>query len=148
MGEENVKYGKEDATRADVEAAAKQANMDYAFNGKVAWTDSVGLRGGKLSGGQKQRCAIARAFLRKPSILLFDEATSVLDSTSEHEVQKALDTVKTGRTSFTIAHRLSTIRDSDLILVVAKGQLAEQGTHNELMQMKGLYCNLVNKGNE
>merc|ERR1711937_91065 len=148
MGEENVKYGKEDATHADVEHVAKQANMDYAFNGKVAWNDSVGLRGGKLSGGQKQRCAIARALLRKPSILLFDEATSALDSASEREVQKALDTVKAGRTSFTIAHRLSTIRDSDLILVVAKGQLEEHGTHQELMDMKGLYCNLVNKGNE
>merc|ERR1711904_485364 len=107
--EENLKYGKADATRADLEEAAALANMDFVLSGKVQWEDSVGARGGKLSGGQKQRVAIARALLRKPKILLLDEATS------------ALDKARRGRTTFVVAHRLSTIQDSDLILVMCDG---------------------------
>jgi len=140
--EENVKYGKPDATHEEVVEAAKKANMDYALSGKVAWTDRVGSKGGKLSGGQKQRCAIARALIRDPKILLLDEATSALDSASEKVVQAALDTAKAGRTTFTIAHRLSTIRDSDQIIVVGAGQVMERGTHDELMALGGLYQNL------
>merc|ERR1712048_202599 len=146
--EENIRYGHPGATKGQVEAAARKANMDYVFNGNVAWSDSLGIRGGKLSGGQKQRCAIARALVRDPSILLLDEATSALDSVSEREVQKALDAAQTGRTTFTIAHRLSTIQDSDLILVVVKGSLAEQGTHDELLEKRGVYYNLAMKGGQ
>merc|ERR1712048_758090 len=144
--EDNVKYGKPDATRDEVEVAAKMANMDYVFNGKVAWTDSVGAKGGKLSGGQKQRCAIARALVRQPSVLLLDEATSALDSVSERVVQEALDVAKMGRTTFTIAHRLSTIQDCDVIIVIVSGEVVEQGNHEELMERKGVYANLVSKG--
>jgi len=144
--EENVTYGLPNATFEQVKAAAQKANMDYALQGKVKWKDSVGLRGGRLSGGQKQRCAIARAIIREPDVLLLDEATSALDSVSERQVQEALDRVRTGRTTFTIAHRLSTIKDSDLIVVVVDGTLKEQGKHDELMDMNGVYYNLVMKG--
>jgi ATP-binding cassette subfamily B (MDR/TAP) protein 1 len=146
--EDNVKYGKPDATREEVEAAARKANMDYVFNNKIAWEDNVGIKGGKLSGGQKQRCAIARAILREPSVLLLDEATSALDSVSEMEVQKALDAARAGRTTFTIAHRLSTIQDSDVILVISAGKVVERGTHNELLQLQGVYSNLAKRGRE
>jgi len=145
---DNVKYGTPDATQQQVEAAAQEANMDYVFSGKKDWKDNVGIKGGKLSGGQKQRCAIARALVRQPEILLFDEATSALDSVSEQQVQQALDNVKKGRTTFTIAHRLSTIKDANLILVIESGKLKEQGTHEELMALKGLYHTLTTKGAE
>ena len=103
----------------------------------------VGDRGIQLSGGQKQRIAIARAILKNPTILILDEATSALDSESERLVQDALDTLMKGRTSFVIAHRLSTIRKSDKILVLNQGVIAESGTHDELIQSKGLYASLV-----
>eukprot|EP00746_Dinoflagellata_sp_MGD_P160771 gnl/MRDRNA2_/MRDRNA2_87673_c0_seq1.p1 gnl/MRDRNA2_/MRDRNA2_87673_c0~~gnl/MRDRNA2_/MRDRNA2_87673_c0_seq1.p1 ORF type:complete len:1288 (-),score=286.59 gnl/MRDRNA2_/MRDRNA2_87673_c0_seq1:202-4065(-) len=143
--EDNMKYGKADATRAELEEAAALANMDFLLSGKVQWADSVGPRGGKLSGGQKQRVAIARALLRKPKILLLDEATSALDSTSEHVVQEALDTARRGRTTFVVAHRLSTIQDSDLILVMCDGTVTEQGTHEQLLVKQGLYWTLQHK---
>jgi ABC-type multidrug transport system fused ATPase/permease subunit len=143
--EDNVKYGKTDATRADVDEAAALASMDFVLTGKIQWEDSVGARGGKLSGGQKQRVAIARALLRKPKILLLDEATSALDSTSEQVVQEALDNARKGRTTFVIAHRLSTIRDSDLILVMCDGTVTEQGTHEQLLAKQGLYWTLQQK---
>lgn len=146
--DENIKYGKKDATRQEIENAARMANMDFVFNGKIGWGDSVGQKGGKLSGGQKQRVAIARALVRQPPVLLLDEATSALDSASEKIVQEALDVAKKGRTTFTIAHRLSTIKESDLIVVIVSGMLAEQGTHDDLMQSQGVYYNLVRKGAE
>ena len=104
----------------------------------------VGERGVKLSGGQKQRIAIARAILRDPKILILDEATSALDSESERLVKQALDELMKNRTTFIIAHRLSTIREADVILVINKGKIVEQGTHSELSVVdKGLYSNLL-----
>ena len=146
--EENIRYGKRDATFADVEEAAKNANahsfiIESLQNG---YKTDVGIRGGKLSGGQKQRVAIARALVRKPAVLLLDEATSALDNESERIVQAALDEImiKLKRTTIVVAHRLSTIRNADKIVVLKEGKVAEQGTHDELLaNPEGLYFNLV-----
>eukprot|EP00930_Biecheleria_cincta_P069480 TRINITY_DN57216_c0_g1_i1.p1 TRINITY_DN57216_c0_g1~~TRINITY_DN57216_c0_g1_i1.p1 ORF type:complete len:1354 (+),score=213.13 TRINITY_DN57216_c0_g1_i1:66-4064(+) len=143
--EDNVKYGRPEATRAEVEGAARIANMDYVLNGTKAWEDRVGLGGATLSGGQKQRCAIARAVLRQPQILLLDEATSALDSTSEALVQDALQKARLGKTMITIAHRLSTIQGSDQIFVLAGGQLVEAGTYRELVAQGGVFANLARR---
>jgi ABC-type multidrug transport system fused ATPase/permease subunit len=108
----------------------------------------VGERGVKLSGGQKQRIAIARALIRKPRVLLLDEATSALDSQSEHQVQKALDELMLGDQKMTvvvIAHRLSTIRNAHNIVVLSKGEILEQGTHDDLIRAKGAYYKLVER---
>lgn len=98
---------------------------------------SVGMKGGKLSGGQKQRVAIARTVIRKPKVLMFDEATSALDAESEKIVQDALNKIAEGSTSLSIAHRISTIRDCDVIFVINKKKVVEQGSFQQLMQMKG-----------
>lgn len=103
----------------------------------------VGDRGIQLSGGQKQRIAIARAIIKNPSILILDEATSALDSESEKLVQDALDKLMVGRTSIVIAHRLSTIRNANQILVIQQGEIAEKGTHDELIALNGHYSKLV-----
>ena len=139
--EENVKYGRPEATHEQVLWAARAANMDYALNGTRRWSERVGLKGEKLSGGQKQRCAIARALLRQPKILLLDEATSALDSQSEVMVQHAFQQIRA--TTITVAHRLSTIRDSDKIFVLAEGRLIEQGTYMQLMAMQGSFAQLA-----
>jgi ABC-type multidrug transport system fused ATPase/permease subunit len=122
--------------------------MEYVQAGKMSWEDKVGPRGGKLSGGQKQRCAIARALVRNPQYLILDEATSALDSASEQVVQAALDAARQGRTTLAIAHRLSTIKDSDTIFVVAAGEVAEQGTHDELMAKQAQYWHLYQRGSQ
>eukprot|EP00398_MALV-I-01_sp_L67-1_P000301 gene301-26_t len=149
--EDNIKYGKPDATHAEVVEAARQANIDYIGtreDGKTLnWGDNVGIKGGQLSGGQKQRLAIARAIIRNPQFLLLDEATSALDSKSEKIVQDALDNASKGRTSFVVAHRLSTIAKSDKIFVIVDGRMVEQGTHNELKEKPdGHYAKLLRRG--
>jgi ABC-type multidrug transport system fused ATPase/permease subunit len=143
---ENIAYGKPNATNEEIIEAAKQAN---AFNFVDGFPEKfetlVGERGVKLSGGQRQRIAIARALLKNPSILILDEATSSLDSESEKLVQEALEVLMEGRTSIIIAHRLSTIRNADKILVLDNGEITEEGTHQELINLEnGIYKNLSN----
>ena len=137
---ENIAYGKPDATTAEIEAAAAQAAAhDFIAELPDSYQTLVGPRGTKLSGGQRQRIAIARAILADPKILLLDEATSALDSESERLVNQALERLMAGRTSLVIAHRLSTVRHADEILVISKGKLIEQGTHDELYAANGTY---------
>lgn len=142
---ENIAYGKPDATQEEIELAAKQANaLDFIHSFPSGFDTEVGDRGIQLSGGQKQRIAIARALLKNPRILILDEATSALDSESEKLVQEALDHLMKGRTSFVIAHRLSTIRNANKIYVIENGQVAETGTHEELITVEhGIYSALV-----
>uniref|UniRef100_A0A8C0EE26 ABC-type xenobiotic transporter n=1 Tax=Bubo bubo TaxID=30461 RepID=A0A8C0EE26_BUBBB len=141
---ENIRYGREDISDAEIEQAAKEANaFDFISRLPDKFNTVVGERGAQLSGGQKQRIAIARALARNPKILLLDEATSALDTQSESIVQAALDKARTGRTTIVIAHRLSTIRTADTIAGFEKGIVVEQGTHSELMLQKGVYYSLV-----
>lgn len=131
---ENIAYGKPDATREEIAEAAKKAYAhDFIDNLPLKYETLVGERGIKLSGGERQRVAIARAILADAPILILDEATSSLDSVSEHYIQKALEELMKGRTTITIAHRLSTIQRADRILVFDQGQIVEQGTHSELL---------------
>ncbi|HWB62270.1 MAG TPA: ATP-binding cassette domain-containing protein, partial [Chitinophagales bacterium] len=142
---ENIAYGKPNATDAEIQEAARKAYAWEFINSFPEKLDTVvGERGIKLSGGQKQRIAIARAILRDPKILILDEATSALDSESEQLVKRALDELMQNRTTFIIAHRLSTIREADVILVLNKGKIVEQGTHEELSALEqGIYSNLL-----
>ncbi|XP_056340958.1 ATP-binding cassette sub-family B member 5 isoform X2 [Oenanthe melanoleuca] len=141
---ENIRYGREDISDAEIERAAKEANaFDFIARLPDKFNTMVGERGAQLSGGQKQRIAIARALARNPKILLLDEATSALDTQSESIVQAALDKARAGRTTIVIAHRLSTIRTADTIAGFEKGVVVEQGTHSELMLQKGVYYSLV-----
>lgn len=142
---ENIAYGNPQATEADVRDAARKANaLEFIEHFPEGFQTVVGERGVKLSGGQRQRVAIARAILKDPAILILDEATSSLDAESERLVQDALDGLMEGRTTLIIAHRLATIRSVDRIYVIRDGQVAEQGTHDELARYdEGIYANLV-----
>ncbi|HEY0854236.1 MAG TPA: ABC transporter transmembrane domain-containing protein [Devosia sp.] len=141
---ENIRFGKPDATQTEIEAAATAALVhDFVSQLPAAYDTVVGERGVMLSGGQKQRIAIARALLKDAPILLLDEATSALDAESERLVQLALERLMQGRTTLVIAHRLATIRDADRILVLEKGRLIDQGTHDELVRKGGRYAELA-----
>jgi ABC-type multidrug transport system fused ATPase/permease subunit len=143
---ENILFGNPDATQEEVESAAKMANaFDFIMKQPEGFNTMVGEKGTQLSGGQKQRIAIARAILKNPKILLLDEATSALDTESERLVQSALDQLMQNRTTIIIAHRLSTVRNADVICVMMNGKIVEQGTHDHLIQLNGVYSNLVSK---
>jgi ATP-binding cassette subfamily B protein len=141
---ENLRFAKPDATDAEIEAAARAAQIEGLVSSLPDGYDTVvGERGYRFSGGEKQRIAIARAILRNPPILILDEATSALDTETERAVQEALDRLSEGRTTIAIAHRLSTIRDAEQIAVVADGVIAELGTHADLVEADGRYAAMV-----
>jgi ABC-type multidrug transport system fused ATPase/permease subunit len=135
---ENIRYSRPEASDDEVRRAAEDANAwEFIERFPDGWNTQVGERGVQLSGGQRQRIAIARAMLRDPNLLVLDEATSSLDPESESLVQSALETLMKGRTSLVIAHRLSTVRHADVITFIHEGQIAEMGSHDELMQLEG-----------
>ena len=143
---ENVAYGRENATLEEVIEACKGANIhSFIENLPQGYDTYVGERGVKLSGGERQRISIARAFLKKAPILLLDEPTSAVDVATEELIQQALSVISVGKTVITIAHRLSTIQNADNILVFSKGEIAESGTHEELMNAEGVYSGLYRK---
>ncbi|MFK4487452.1 ABC-type transport system involved in Fe-S cluster assembly fused permease/ATPase subunit [Bradyrhizobium sp. USDA 336] len=145
----NIRYGRWDATDAEVEEAARLAQIDHFIRmAPKGYETQVGERGLKLSGGEKQRVAIARTVLKAPPILVLDEATSALDTHTEHEIQGALDRVAKNRTSLVIAHRLSTIVGADEIIVLDQGRIAERGTHASLLAQGGLYASMWNRQRE
>ena len=140
---ENLLYAKADASQEELENACRLANIyDFVVAQELGFDAMVGNRGLKLSGGEKQRLSLARVVLKNPKILVLDEATSSLDSISENAIQSALEQVMAGRTSIVIAHRLSTVLAADCILVVKEGVIAEQGTHDELLERDGVYREL------
>ncbi|MGB3724734.1 MAG: ABC transporter ATP-binding protein/permease [Glaciecola sp.] len=140
---ENIKYGQPNASEQEIQQAIRLAHLDDFIERLPNKGDTqVGERGLKLSGGEKQRVSIARTILKRPPIMVFDEATSSLDSQSEQAILKALKEIAQGHTSFVVAHRLSTIMDADTILVMDKGEIAEQGSHDDLLAKNGLYTKL------
>jgi subfamily B ATP-binding cassette protein MsbA len=141
--ENNIKYGSGNSSEEEIVQAAKLANAyDFIMNLPEKFNTQIGEKGVRLSGGEKQRIAIARAFLKNAPILILDEATASLDTNSEKEVQKALENLTANKTSIVIAHRLSTILDADKILVLKDGNIVEEGTHKELLELNGEYANL------
>ncbi len=146
---DNIRYGRMDATDEEVVRAAKNANAhEFIMSFPHGYHTDIGQRGVKLSGGQKQRLSIARVFLKNPPILIFDEATSALDNESEQVVQKSLEGLAKERTTFVIAHRLTTIQNAQKILVLTEDGIAEEGTHEELLQKKGIYEALYHRNFE
>lgn len=144
---DNIRYGKPNASEEEIINAAKNANAhEFIMELPDGYNTNIGQRGVKLSGGQKQRLSIARVFLKNPPILIFDEATSALDNESEKVVQESLEKLAKNRTTFVIAHRLSTIRNARKILVLTEEGIAEQGTHEELMNLNGVYKSLYSIG--
>jgi ATP-binding cassette subfamily B protein len=141
---ENLRFARPEASDEEIEAAARAARIHDLIASLPAGYDTVvGERGYRFSGGEKQRMAIARTVLRNPPVLVLDEATSSLDTQTEHAVQEALDELAAGRTTITIAHRLSTVRDADQIVVLDHGQIVERGVHDELIERGGFYAALV-----
>ena len=141
---ENIRYGRPEASNAEVRAAAVAAFADEFITTLPEGYDTfLGERGVRLSGGQRQRIAIARAMLKNPPLLLLDEATSALDAHSERMVQAALESAMRGRTTLVIAHRLATVQQADLILVLDHGRLVEQGSHSHLVALGGVYAGLA-----
>ena len=146
---ENLLIAKEDATEEELIEACKAANCyELVLSLENGFDSEVGEQGSKLSGGQKQRIAIARGILKGAKIIILDEATSALDSITEGKIQKALDILSTGKTTITIAHRLSTLKNVDRILVFEKGQIIEDGSHDELILKNGFYAKLYNNQNQ
>ncbi|MFC9789318.1 ABC transporter ATP-binding protein [Rhodococcus sp. NPDC127528] len=146
---ENLRHARPDASDAEIESAARAAQVHELIESLPEGYDTmVGARGHRFSGGEKQRIAIARTLLRDPRILVLDEATSALDNETERAVQTALDVVSRGRTTITIAHRLSTIRDADQIVVLDRGRAAERGSHEELRALGGRYAALLARGGD
>jgi ATP-binding cassette, subfamily B, multidrug efflux pump len=140
---ENIAFGRPNATHNEIEAAARVANVhDFIIQLPQGYATLLGERGANLSQGQRQLISIARAVLIDPRILILDEATSSIDTRTEVLVQQAIDKILTSRTSFVIAHRLSTVTKADRVLVIQQGQIAEQGTHTELLEQQGIYANL------
>ncbi len=143
---DNILYGRPDATEEEMIEAAKKANIhDYVMTLEKGYDTEIGERGVKLSGGQKQRRSIARVFLKNPPILILDEATSALDNATEVLIQQSLDELCRGRTTIVVAHRLSTVKNADEIAVIADGKVAEQGSHDALLAMDGIYAELYRK---
>ena len=141
----NIRMGKPEASDSEVEQIAKASGChEFIMNLEHGYETVVGGAGGHLSGGERQRIAIARAMLKNAPIVILDEATSSVDTRTEERIQKAMDNLMKGRTSFVIAHRLSTIKDADVILVMKDGDIIEQGNHEELLAMNGFYANLYN----
>ncbi|MFQ9247740.1 MAG: ABC transporter ATP-binding protein [Clostridium paraputrificum] len=140
---DNIRYGNMEASDEEVYEAARKANMhDFIMSLEDGYDTYIGERGVKLSGGQKQRISIARVFLKNPPILILDEATSALDNTTEYYIKKSLDELAKGRTTIVVAHRLSTIRNADEIIVLTDKGIEERGTHEELMNIEGIYKEL------
>jgi ATP-binding cassette subfamily B protein len=141
--QENIRYGRLDATDEEIEEAARIAGAhDFIVRFAKAYQEEVGEGGNLLSVGQKQLISLARAVLAKPELFIMDEATSSVDTLTEALIQRGMDNLMQGRTSFIIAHRLSTIRRADRIIVIEDGMVAEMGTHSELMRLKGKYYRL------
>ncbi|MFH1512726.1 MAG: ATP-binding cassette domain-containing protein, partial [Bacillota bacterium] len=140
---DNIRFGRPEATQAQVEAAARAAQAEeFILQSPQGYDTVIGERGMGLSGGQKQRVALARAILYDPSILVLDDATSAVDMETEAEIQKALQQVLKGRTTFIIAHRISSVRKADQIVILQDGLIAERGTHRELMALNGIYASM------